>query len=412
VIHRLLVALLLAGTGLLALLPPESGAVAPARSEDDRTRLVYMGDNGPMLIEVRLRLDKRSYAAAWEKLMDEVFAYLDQDKDGVLSAREALSAPPPSVLASSLFLFTDAGRPPTPPKGADRSGKVTRQELAEHYKRSGLAPFQVTYSARSPGFATVGGPQTISPEALNARLFELLDTDHDGKLSRRELEAAATVLADLDADEDELIDRNELMGKAGPASELAYASAYGDDSSSSIPESRRPIHAVTSGRDEALGRLLLARYGKKGRKALEGEALGLSKEATARLDADGDGRLDAKELAAYAAGHPDVTLRVDVGGKAGANSPFMMPAPPPKKEEKSKDKKSMDKKAMEKPPAPKESTARKEPPAQAQAKEAKAKEADAKRMMTLFKPPAAPTNAETNVALLGGAPAGVKATAD
>ena len=45
---------------------------------------------------------------------------------------------------------------------------------------------------------------------MNAALFALLDTNKDGKLSREELAAAATVLAPLDADHDELLTPEKL----------------------------------------------------------------------------------------------------------------------------------------------------------------------------------------------------------
>src|SRR5207248_7585610 len=62
-----------------------------------------------------------------------------------------------------------------------------------------------------------------------------------------------------------------------------------------------------------LARQLLSRYG-KGAKKLGRKAAGLSKEAFDALDADGDGELDAEELARFARRAPDLELRVGVGG--------------------------------------------------------------------------------------------------
>src|SRR5262249_24921561 len=72
--------------------------------------------------------------------------------------------------------------------------------------------------------------------------------------------------------------------------------------------------------DKALAKRLLDRYAPKGATALTRKASGLSKEAFARLDADGDGTLDAEELARFALRPPDLELAVRLGAR-GAKEP-------------------------------------------------------------------------------------------
>src|SRR5207248_3727320 len=108
---------------------------------------------------------------------------------------------------------------------ANRDGKVTREELANYFRRNGGAPFQLTqggnqtntyynrvvldYSGRIPG--------GNSAEALNKALMKLLDTDKDGKLSRKELAAAPSILLKKDVDDDEIVTSEEVLGEATPA---------------------------------------------------------------------------------------------------------------------------------------------------------------------------------------------------
>src|SRR5262249_44431215 len=93
---------ILCGLALLAavLLLADLRAAAPPRADDDVQQIVYLGDNGPVLVRMHLRLDGQSFRSAWNALMDELFAYLDVNRDGVLSQEEAGAAPPAAALAN------------------------------------------------------------------------------------------------------------------------------------------------------------------------------------------------------------------------------------------------------------------------------------------------------------------------
>jgi Ca2+-binding EF-hand superfamily protein len=120
-------------------------------------------------------------------------------------------------------------------------------------------------------------------------------------------------LAKLDADDDEMLSPNELLPGPGRASsaeaffELAQARVVRGGPTGG------PFYVVRTKRpDPVLARQLLTRYG-KGAKKLPRAALGLGKEAFARLDADGDGGLDVEELARFAAGAPEAEFIVRLG---------------------------------------------------------------------------------------------------
>ena len=77
---------------------------------------------------------------------------------------------------------------------------VTRRELKSYYHRSGVGALQLQFGQRQAG-----------EDVLSDVLFRLLDRDHNGKLSKLELAAAASALRPLDVDDDEMITVAELL---------------------------------------------------------------------------------------------------------------------------------------------------------------------------------------------------------
>jgi Ca2+-binding EF-hand superfamily protein len=289
---------------------------------------VFFGESRPVLVRVHVELDGKPLQAVWDDFMGRVFKYLDVNGDGVLSPEEAERAPLPQILLSGNGPFfgppqVAQGRR-VPAMDANRDGKVTRQELADYYRRNGAAPFQFQVGGGNPYSATrvrlLGMAQTGTPsaDALNERLFELLDTDKDGKLSRKELEAAPAILMKLDADDDETVSLDEIMPTRAMAGEGFVVVRSGDF----ITPNNQPgvVMMLNPGEPRAaLARQLLQRYagkgGKKGGKKLTREDLGLDPATFARLDADEDGALDAEELARFDRRPADLELKVRLGAR-------------------------------------------------------------------------------------------------
>lgn len=293
------------------LLASDIGAAEKDKGDDDAQTIVYLGDSAPILIKLHLRIDGKPHREAWLAFMDQLYDYLDTKKTGKLTAREAAAAPPAAALASAAGFF--GGRPGGGGvMDADKDGVVTKAELREFYRKGGMPPFQISSTPRQTGVIRINaltgrtGGSGNSPEAVNTRLFALLDTDKDGKLSKKELDAAETTLGKLDRDEDEIVTTDELLdrrtgsndGQVLAVARLRDATQVGD----------RRFHVLADGKtDRTLGGTLLARYGKD-KKRLDVKKVGL-----VELDRDNDGWLDAEELARLSEVAPQIELTIRLG---------------------------------------------------------------------------------------------------
>jgi Ca2+-binding EF-hand superfamily protein len=316
-----------APAALLLACCPAPAADAPAGGHD----FVFFGESRPVLVRAHVELDGKPLQAVWDDFMGRVFKYLDVNGDGVLSKEEAQRAPLPQILLSGGGPFFGPPQMPTAPGNArmdaNGDGKVTRQELADYYRKNGAAPFQfgrgggnnaMGARVRLMGLAQTG---TTSADALNERLFALLDTDKDGKLSRKELEAAPAILMKQDADDDETVSVEEIMpiraqGGAGGFVIVNTGNFTPPGNASGVVMMLHPGEPRA-----ALARRLLQHYagkgGKKDAKKLTRADLGLDEATFARLDADEDGALDAEELARFDRRPADLELIVRLGTRRG-----------------------------------------------------------------------------------------------
>lgn len=168
--------------------PPSTGTVL---------RAIYFGPAGPVRIIFHITIDGRPVDAVWAEALDGLFTFCDTNGNGVLDATErAVFAPPRRMRAANL-----------PPNNVG-------------------SPLQLAFDAKGEGvtraaFAAGYGPTSLKiiagrpdSQQLSAALFRHLDRDGDGRLSPDELKAARDRLAVLDANEDELLSADELLGRA------------------------------------------------------------------------------------------------------------------------------------------------------------------------------------------------------
>src|SRR5262249_47766086 len=159
----------------------------------------------PVLLRLHLRVNNQSAFDRWDKFMERLFKFLDRNKSGGLDRIEAGRAPVAAQMGSYYlgkpFTFPARGGSVTTSAFADmdanRDGKVTLDEFKDYYRKNSAGP--VLLQALQGNMAPQG-PQTASSDPL----FELLDTNKDGKLSKAELDAAEKVLMKYDTNDDEL----------------------------------------------------------------------------------------------------------------------------------------------------------------------------------------------------------------
>src|SRR5262249_16427855 len=134
---------------ILALFSTTSPAADRPKVASDVQDLVFLADGRPLLIRLHIRVDGKPYLAAWEEFVQYVFDQYDTNKDGVLATEEAARAPPAqSLFGNSGGIYFSPGGfavgAGAPGMDANRDGKVTREELANYFRRNGGAPFQLT----------------------------------------------------------------------------------------------------------------------------------------------------------------------------------------------------------------------------------------------------------------------------
>ena len=334
-----LAAALLIAFGAPAADPPQPKPAAPA---DDAQDFVFLGESRPVLVRLHVQIDGRSLQAGWDECIDYLFAYLDVNKDGVLSKEELERAPTADQFVGAgpeAAFGPRGGGGPAAVKfeavDADGDGKVTRAELAAYYRKNGFAPFQFSFpsSQGNPfaSFAALYGGGRVEPSVEDVRkaIFDLLDTDKDGKLSKAELEAAPSVLLKLDENEDEIITPHELVPDAGDKGNgLAAMIAMGPPTAKRESSSPQLVPVLKPGEVPAdLAKRLTERYAKgakEEKKQLRWKDLGLDDATVKQLDTNGDGIVDDGELGGFVKRTPDLELVLRVGKKKDAQKRLEM----------------------------------------------------------------------------------------
>jgi Ca2+-binding EF-hand superfamily protein len=311
--------------------PAPGGGQGGGKASDkaDAQDFVFFAESRPVLIRVHVRIDGESLDAAWQDFVGQVFKYLDTDGDGVLSKEEAERTPPAAVLFNGGGFFGNGVQSPSMAAlDTDRDGKVSKEELMAYYRKNGGAPFQVqgavsadaqTLRLQARLVAMPGGQGAASSDALNEALFKLLDTNRDGKLSKEELAAAPQILAKLDEDDDEMVTAQEILPGAGASGGgLGFAVVARPIPAAGAQPANPLVMPIIPGESGAnLVRQLRTRYGPKDQaqdgKKLTRKDLGLDAATFERLDADGNGELDAEELARFADRPADLEVIVRIG---------------------------------------------------------------------------------------------------
>ncbi len=160
----------------------------------DAQSLLLPANNKTLRLQLTIRADGQSPEAAHEAFLDRLFDFFDRDGDGALSPAEAgrlfpLPGPDGRGIAMD-FAKLDA----------NHDGMGSRTEFKAFYRHAGFTPVVAVFA-----------PAGADMARANLALFNRLDRNGDGRLSRGKLEKAASVLRAFDANEDETIEIAELL---------------------------------------------------------------------------------------------------------------------------------------------------------------------------------------------------------
>jgi Ca2+-binding EF-hand superfamily protein len=311
----------LVGIGLFLFAPAVALAQAdePNNAADDTQDILYLADEGVIILRLHIRIDGKSYRTVWNEFVDSTFKELDTNGDGFLVAAEATAIPNRNLLRQSGMIAagnssaTSALRPDT-----NGDGKVTKKELSRYFDRVGFRPFMTRINTAQPQRRDL----VIRGMANNSAQVDLigkLDRDADGRLSKEELENALQTLHKLDLDDDETISISELTPPRNPF--VAFSSSR----SSRNQQPQANFISLAAGESPTkLVRQLLSRYDKPKTtgdgdaedkdNTLSADELGMPSESFAVFDADSNGQLDFDELRQFISNpSPSVELVIRLG---------------------------------------------------------------------------------------------------
>ena len=280
----------------LAAEQPASRRAVPGDAQD----LVLFMESRPYLIRLHLQVNGRSFRGNWDESVAHLFRYLDVDGDGLLSKKEAALVPSKTQwvqLMTGTIVEPDAAPEFAELSGSPTATKATRQHFSFYYRNSGAGALQIEWGWRPPG-----------QDRLSDTLFQQLDKDKDGSLSRDELLAAQHTLRALDVNGDDLIQAPEL-----PASGYYPSFNFRSTTDEQPVPANFPFAIVQANAPAAtLAAIVRKRYDRDKDGKCSRDELPLERSVFDRLDTNHDDRLDAEELAGWRKLPPDLEFLVSL----------------------------------------------------------------------------------------------------
>lgn len=301
------------GASLLAappVAPAPRATVLPTVKLPEGYELVVFAPHRPIRVRVAIRYDGKLLADRWIEALRIAFKGFDRDGNGSLNETETKyifsDASLVQLLQSAFYAPNPTNAPTLAKLDMDGDGKVSFAEFAAYYKSSAARAVQAFPPQEQAQF----NAQTT--EAL----FKLMDRNGDDRLTKAEVTAIESLLATKDADEDECLSMQELIGNVG--FQQGVRVNFPPNGGAPAPP-RPPQNVVVYDLGAIPGTIIQDRfknYNKDGALELRRSDLGFDEATFQRLDTDGNGRLNGEELDAWRTGEPDIDATLSLSAKA------------------------------------------------------------------------------------------------
>lgn len=285
-------------------LAPAPRSARPEVALADSIEVVVFTPVRPVRIRLHIQHSGKSLADAWLAALRKTFDYFDRDHDGFLDAREVQHIFADSALTLMLknangFYQPYGDRPTLDLLDLNGDGQVSFAEFVAYYKKAAAQVLVATPTA----------PENPADAAVTESLFNLLDSNHDGKLTYAEVSALEKLLPQLDADEDECLSLEELLPGRLNRVVRQVPVVLPQRPPSPAPPSAQIVMSYLPGRiPGTMTQLLIKKYDRNGDFELTLDESGFDSDTFSRLDLNGDGKLNGEELDLWRTGPPDLEV--------------------------------------------------------------------------------------------------------
>ena len=285
---------------------------APAIAIRDTQEVVILTAARPVRVRLTLQFEGKSVAELWRDKLRKAFDYFDRDRDGFLNGFEVehifSDTGVSLMLQNGIYQPTPQDRPTLDRLDTDGDRKVSFDEFVAYYKTSVKAILRPQPPAQD----------FSNSAALTEALFKLLDANGDGKLTEDEVKAAEKLLATRDADEDECLSVQELLPDLNNQRFVARPLQPVQPGLQPVqPAGPQVVTVYEPGNIPGLlTQHLIQKYDKDGDYELTREETGFDEQTFARLDLNGNGKLDGEELDAWRTGPADLEVTLSLAPKA------------------------------------------------------------------------------------------------
>jgi Ca2+-binding EF-hand superfamily protein len=291
------------GRGGYALLEREN-----ADPQDPYERFAILTPGGPVVVQVALTIHGQPFRAVREKLIDDMLAAADKDKDGKATWDEAATSP--RFTLGRLRFSSEQKQSMIQALDRNADGQVDRPEVRLYVSQYFSAPAFVVNSSADYGGAFLANGRMVTSGVAQPDVRVLLDTDADGALSDQEIAAAAERLKTRDADDNDLLYPQEISGQPAATARRINATGFSGQQAAQWSVLLGPV-ATANGLFAALSQ----RY-----KNADGEIARDSFPALptlfTELDKDQNGKIDREEVLGLNDVQPHIELTADLGYQA------------------------------------------------------------------------------------------------